>query len=331
MKRVSVVLAILAFAPALFAAPELVERVVARINDRIITESEFDQRLERARKEPNAPAGDDLRAAVLEQMIRENLIEDRARDLDVKVDKEEVQEAIDRVKKQYGIASDADFDQALRSTGMTREDLAKQMRESIITNKVLQREVHVDLSDDALRAEYEKIKEKIYRVPEHARVFEIYVPYGAGTGQSREDARRKIDEAAARIAAGQTFENVAREYSQGPARDKGGDIGIVNRGDLAKELDDAIFGSADLSKPLESQSAFYLLKVTDRAAASYKPFNDVKDDLRSRISDEFYSKKLGEYLEDLRHRAYVKIFDPALAKSDEDLLQKAQAARTGAS
>jgi peptidyl-prolyl cis-trans isomerase SurA len=331
MKRILAILAALAIAPGLLAAAELVERVVARINDRIITQSEFDQRIARARTEPNAPTGDQLRTAVLEQMIRENLIEDRAKDLDVKVDAEEVQEAINRVKKQYGITSDTDFDQALKSTGMTRADLEKQMRESIITNKVLQREVHVDLSDDALRAEYEKIKEKAYRIPEHAHVFEVYAPYGPGTGQSRAEALQKIDEAASRIAAGQAFENVARDYSQGPGKDKGGDIGVVNKGDLAKELDDAIFGTADLSKPIESRNAFYILKVSDRAPASYKTFNEVKDDLRNRISDEFYSRKLGDYLEDLRHRAYVKIFDPELAKSDQDLLQKAEAARTGAS
>ena len=60
-----------------------------------------------------------------------------------------------------------------------------------------------------------------------------------------------------------------------------------------------------------------ILHVTERTPAGYRPFNEVKDDLRKRISDELYEKRFTEYMEKLRREAFVKIYDPDLAKLDE--------------
>ena len=309
------VLAAVLAAPA--AGAERVERVVARVNDSIITQTSLDARVELARKEPAAPPDEKkVRLAVLEQMIRDRLVEDKAAVLELTASEAEVDESLDRVKEQYGLKSDEDFNRALASNGMTREGLRAQLRASILTNKVLSREVPVALTDDAVRTEYERTKEKLYGVPEKATVSEIVARFDPNDPSSQEAAGARIAEAQKRLKAGTPFADVAREFSEGPSRARGGELGVVSRGDLAPELDAAVFGG-DLSQPVTSRDAIHLLAVTAREKAGFRPFDDVKEEIRKKMSEEIYDKKFNEYLRDLRKASFVKIFDADLAAADE--------------
>jgi parvulin-like peptidyl-prolyl isomerase len=259
---------------------------------------------------------------VLEQLIRQDLIEDRAATLSIDVKAEEIDEALERVKGQYGLSDESAFEKALAANGLTLDALKEQLRDSILANKVLAREVTINLSDDAVRTEYEKIKEKSYAVPAKAEVSEILVPFDPADPASVDAARRKIEQARSRIAAGTPFADVAREYSEGPARQQGGDLGTVAKGDLQPALDAAIFGK-DVPEPVQTQDAFYLLDVRKRIPAGYRPFDEVKEEIRSKMSEEIYDKKFADYLRELRANSFVKIFDKDLASLDEDLLKSA--------
>jgi peptidyl-prolyl cis-trans isomerase SurA len=121
---------------------EIVERIVARVNDQLIKQSEFDQRIEVARAAPNAPTDlAQVRKDVLDDLIREKLLEERARELSVTATDAEVEEAVERVKRQYNLATDAEFDAALASSHMNRDDLKRQMRQTITLQKVVGRDV----------------------------------------------------------------------------------------------------------------------------------------------------------------------------------------------
>ncbi len=160
MKRTLFAAAGLAAAAAFLPGAELVERILARVNDRLITQSEYDKRLEVAQKSVRSSSTDaqTMRVMVLEDLIREKLLEERAKEMSVTATDEEILAAVARVKQQYNLATDQEFDAALGQTGMTRDDLKRQMSETIVMQKVIGREVtsRMDLSDDALRLEYER-------------------------------------------------------------------------------------------------------------------------------------------------------------------------------
>ena len=319
---------VLAGAASLAAAAsgaELVERVVARVDDAIITQSEFDGRVDRARKDPQAPTDTArLRLIVLQQMIRQKLIEGKAAHLDITATDAEIDDSVNRVKAQYGLASDTDFDKALVANGIDREMLRGQLKESLLTNKVLAREVPINLNDDAIRTEYERVKEEKYAVAEKARVAEILVRFDASDPAAKDAARTAIDAARGRIVAGTPFSDVAKSVSVGPARDRGGDLGVVSKGDLTPELDAAIFGGTEaLTAPIELKGGWAILSVTERQKASFRPFDDVKEEIRKKLSEEIYDKKFNDYLKGLRKSAVVKIFDKELAEQDEASLKKA--------
>ncbi len=319
MKKTALALAVLGAAAGL-AAAELVERIVARVNDRLITQSEYDKRLSAAQRSPRATDLESLRASILEDMIREKLLEERAKEVSVAATDEEVEVAVQRIKAQYKLTSDAEFDAALADSGMTRDDLRRQMRETITLQKVIGRDVasRMDLSDDALRVEYERRKESFYAVPESARVAEIVLKFSSSDAEAQAQAAAKAEEIRSKIKAGLPFADLAREDSQGKTKDRGGELGTVTKGELVEALDVAVFSTKDeYPAPALMPGSISILRVTERKAAGFKPFSEVKDDLRKRISDELYEKRFSEYMEKLRREAFVKIYDPELAKLDE--------------
>ena len=225
-------------APAFSA--ELVERIVARVNDRLITKSEFDKRVDLTVKAPQGPKDmNQVRLESLDDLIKEKLVEERAKELSITATDAEVEEALARVKEQYKLTSDAEFDAALGQSGLTRNELKKQLRETITIQKVVGRDVtsRLEITDDMLRLEYERQKEKLYTVPEQARVWEIVIRFPRDDATARENAGSRIAEAQAKIKAGAGFADVVKEYSEGSARERGGDLGIVLKGELLPALD----------------------------------------------------------------------------------------------
>jgi parvulin-like peptidyl-prolyl isomerase len=303
-------------------AADLVEKIVARVNDRLITNTEFQRRIDSAMHGPQPPTDRaQLRRDTLDDLIREKLLEDRAKELSVSASDAEVEEAVERVKRQYNLATDAEFDSALAQSKMTREDLKRQMKDTITLQKVIGRDVtsKLDISEDMLRLEYERQKEKLYRVPEQARVSEIVVRFGPSDAAGRERAVARIEEAKKKVAAGAAFADVAREYSEGNARDRGGDLGMVSKGELLPALDAAVFGepAQEIPPSVLLPGSIHLFRVIDRKPAGFKPFEQVSEDLKKRIGENLYDRRFSEYIDKLRRDAYVKIYDPELAKSAE--------------
>src|SRR5215831_20593387 len=113
IRSLSVLMASAFFAAAL-PATELVEKIVARVNDRLITNSEFAKRMETVQHGPApVPTGDALKKETLDELIKEKLVQERAKELGVSATDAEVEEAVERVKRQYNLATDAEFDAAL--------------------------------------------------------------------------------------------------------------------------------------------------------------------------------------------------------------------------
>jgi parvulin-like peptidyl-prolyl isomerase len=310
-------------AGAALPAAELVEQIVVRVNDRLITQSEFDRRLAVAAKVPNRAATNlaELQRSVLEDLIREKLLEERAKEMSVAASEEEVQAAVERVKAQYNLTTDAEFDAALAQSGMTRDELKRQMQQTITLQKVIGRDVasQMQLTDDALRLEYERKKEQLYAIPESAHVAEIVFRFPPGDAEARQKAVAEIEEIRGQVRGGAPFADLAKERSQGNTREKGGDLGTVSKGELVEALDAAVFVTPPdaFPPPALLPDSIHLFHVTDRKASGFKPFTEVKEDLRKRIADDLYEKRFTEYMDKLRRDAFVKIYVPELAKLDE--------------
>lgn len=303
---------LLAAAPPLFGG-EVIDRILVHVNSRIVTQSLLDGRLEVATREapspPDTARHEEMKKGVLEELVNEALLEDRARDLDLFSTDAEVEEQIKRLKEQNNVATEEEFEKALAASGMTIDRLRDQLRKSMTVQRVVGREVNskVDLSDEALRAVYEREKET-WKIAERAHLAEILIPIGEGPS-SRDEAARKAKEASDALKGGTKFEEVVRQYSSGSTKARGGDLGMVGKGELNAEIDKAVFSLpvGAVSDPIATKFGWHLVKVVEKVPASYKPFSDVRAEILKREQETQFQKKLAEYLEKLKRDAVIRV------------------------
>lgn len=291
-------------------AGEIVNRILVHVNSRIITQSQFDARIEQNMREngspPNAAKGEELKKSVMEELVNEALLEDRAKELDLVTADAEIEDQIKRLKEQNNVTTDEDFSKGLAQSGLTIDLLRDQLRRTVTLQRVVGREVNskVDLSDDALRIIYEREKET-WRVPEKAHLAEILVSNSDDPARAAARAREASD----LIKGGAKFEAVVKDYSDGATKSRGGDLGLVTKGELTEEIDKAVFSLpvGSVSDPIGTKFGWHLVKVIDKIPVSYKPFADVKAELLKREQDTQFQKKLAEYLDKLKRDAVIRV------------------------
>jgi peptidyl-prolyl cis-trans isomerase SurA len=311
-------------APATASAAELLEGIVVRVGDRIITRTQYERRLRDQYAEIDRTAPADRKAALREEtrlgltneLINELLIKDRADRLAISVSDAEIKEAVGRLKQQYGITTDEQFEESLRSSGLTRLEMEARLRDTLTTNKVFGRELRSreQLSDAELRERYNREKDA-FRLPERARLREIVV-LKPENGNPDEARTRAAEIAEAAHKPGTDFATLATTMSDSGTKDKGGDLGEVAKGDLVADLDKAVFNAPQgtIIGPLETKSAWHIMKIEQRLPSEVPAFESVKDKLKQDASAETFERDYKAYIETLRKDAFVQINDEMIPK-----------------
>jgi parvulin-like peptidyl-prolyl isomerase len=318
MKKTILALAITLSAATLSAA-QLLEAIVIRVGDRVITRTQYARRLHDASAEieqtATSPAEvaskkEEMRKNLSNDLIAELLIKDRADRLGITVTPDEIKEALVRLKEQYGMKTDKEFEDSLRKSGMSRTDMEARLHDTILTNKVFGRELRSreDLTDKELRDRYDREKER-YRLPERARLREIIVIKPEDPTKVAA-ARERANTLAAQSRTGD-FAKLATTSSDSGTKDKGGDLGEVTRGELLPDLDKAVFNaqSGAVLGPIETKSGWHILKVEARLPSEVPAFESVKDRLRKDASEDAWQRDYKAYIERLRKDAFIQIND----------------------
>lgn len=304
-------------------ADTVVEEIVARVNDRIITRSELErsrQQLDREIQQAQnlSPAeAEERRKNLLRDLIDQQLLLDRGADLGITADTEMIKQ-LDQMRKQMNLESMEELQKAAEAQGVNFEDYKQSVRENIITQMVISREVgaRVHIGREELRSYYEKHKDEL-KQEERVRLEEILVApkvenEGAEASPAAlQDAKKKADEILAAIRGGLNFETIAKEHSDGPTAADGGDLGYFKRGMLAKQLEDLTFSmkKGEVSEVIRTKQGYVILKVTDHQEAGVPPLKDVEDQLSNAIYLERLQPELRKYLTELREQSYINIKD----------------------
>jgi parvulin-like peptidyl-prolyl isomerase len=318
MKRALITVFVAAMAATATAA-DLVEGIVVRVGDRIVTRTQYTTRLVNGLNEieqtvpPNEVAAKkaEFKKNLVNDIIGELLLKDRADRLGLTVTPDDLTMAIARLKEQYGISTDEQFNESLQKSGMTRADMEARLRDTILMNKVFGRELRSreDATDKELRERYDREKER-YRLPERAHLREIVLLKPA-TG-SADAARQRAESVAAQArATGADFAALAASSSESGTRNKGGDLGEVARGELLPDLDKAVFNSqaGSVIGPIESKSGWHILKVEQRLPSEIPAFESIKDRLRRDASDDAWQRDYKAYIDNLRKDAFIQIHE----------------------
>lgn len=289
---------------------DVIERVIARVNGEIVTLSEFEARQLAAIQAARVPDGEveaflrQNNAKLLEEVMDDLLLVDRATTLGLKLRPEYLDSVIDDIKKQQNITSEEEFEAQLKREGLTRESLRRNIERSIIVQQVRTREIDpkAEVSDAELRAEYERRKATDFTRKATLHLMEIVL--------KGDNAEQQAAEVEARLAKGEDFEAIAREVSTSPSRAAGGDLGRVEPEDLNPALSAAVapLRPGEVSNPIPIDGSLRILKVRDRLADEVTAFDQVKDRLREEMSRERYEKVYNDYIADLKKNAVYQVY-----------------------
>lgn len=312
---------ILSLASAMPVSAEIIEAIVARVGDRIITRSQYDARLREAdfEIEQTSTSAEEaarrkaaLRSELLDDMLSELLIKDRADRLGITVTPKDVDDAVERLKVQYGIESQEQFEESLQQAGLTLEQMRQRLRDTLTSNAVLSRELRSrsEISDKELKARYEREKDR-YKLPERAELSEIVITIPEGAEEIVANQRRALaSEVANQAKQGAAFDALAREFSESPTKSDGGKLGTVSKGELLAEIDKPIFSAEEGSilGPIETRFGYHIIRVDKRIAAETPGFEAIKDKLRESAGQETFERDYQAYLETLKNEAFVVVY-----------------------
>ena len=307
-------------ASAVFA-DTVVEEIVARVNNQIITRSEYQRNLDDLKTEVQQqdPSNADKLVKegekdVLRGLIDQQLLLEKGKDLGITADTELIKK-LDDMRKQMKLDSMEELQKAAEAQGVSYEDFKQNIRNQLITQQVIGQEVgrRLNITKDEEQEFYDKHKDELAQ-PEQVKLSEILV--STDKGPSDEQARltaakAKADDLLAQIRKGANFDDVAKKNSDGPTAAQGGDLGYFKRGTLAKQIEDVTFGlkAGSVSDVIRTKQGFVILKVADHQRAGIPPMNDIEP----KIQDALYMQKLQPalraYLTKLREDAYIKIAD----------------------
>jgi peptidyl-prolyl cis-trans isomerase SurA len=340
MKKLPLTLIVLACLPAL-AAGQVVEEIVARVNNQIITRSEIARSKDQLREEikqqdPNTADKTyaDREKDVLRDLIDQQLLLEKGKDLGITADTDLIKQ-LDQMRKDMKLDSLEALEKEAEKQGVSWEDFKQTQRNRIITQKVIGQEVgsHLALSAEEEQKFYDEHKAEMQHA-EFIRLSEILVtpkpvasvpdpnaPNQSGQNPPDEAAKQVADAAALSAAEtkaneilkqlkdGASFDEVAKKSSDGPSAADGGALGTFERGKLAKQIEDETFNlkTGEVTNVIHTKQGYVILRVDDHQMAGIPPMKDVLP----RIMDALYYQKLQPalrvYLTKLREEAYIKV------------------------
>jgi len=307
--------------PLAFGADTVVQEIIARVNNQIITRSEFVRSQEDLRKEAQQqdPVNFEKLVAerdkdVLRDLIDQQLLLEKGKDLGMTADTELIKK-LDQMRKDMNLDSMEALEKAAQAQGISFEDFKQNMRNQIITQQVIGREVgqRLVIDKDEEHKFYEQHQSDLNQ-PEQIKLSEILISTETKAKDSTDEqqlaaAKAKADDLLDQITKGAKFEDVAKKNSDGPSAGQGGDLGYFKRGTLAKELEDVTFAmkAGEVSNVIRTRQGYVILKVVEHHEAGVPPFSQIEP----RIQDAIYMKKLQpalrEYLTKLREEAFIDI------------------------
>jgi len=284
---VAVVIGCLAVVSAAAAGERVVlEGILVRVNDRVISVSDFEDRLRQEMSQLTVPPeGDEVRQfaqRLFSAMTDELILLERAKERRLDVDDHDLDIAIDQLRKENNLLEDEAFRQALESAGLSEESLRERYRQSMILQRVVQDEISfTEVTTEELRRTYEESKES-FKVPEKMTLEQLFFEVDED-GSDREQVLNVVRGLVSRVRSGS---DLAAEATLAGVELQ--ELGAIPVMDLRAELRAAVepLPEGGLTDPIATGGGYQVVRVAKRAPAGYQPFEEVKDFLRRRTASE---------------------------------------------
>ncbi len=300
------------------AVGQVVEEIVAVVNDDVITLSQYKEQFDATVQQlRSAFQGEEyekqyqmLKKDMLDMMITDLLLMQQAKEKNINVS-EQVKMAVANIKKENNIESDDDLKRGLQQQGMSYDQWLKQLEDNMLKQATVYSEVdRTIVLDDSEVVGYYKLHPEEFTEPEEYHVRAIYLATEGKAPEALAEARKLIS---GKVQAGEPFNALAKEYSDGPAKQTEGDLGRFRKGELDKTLEQAVakLKAGETGDWVETKNGWYLLKLEEKKDSRLRTFEEVKKEVEEKLYTQKKQKKLEDYLKTLREKSYIKILKPS--------------------
>lgn len=298
----------------------VVEEIVARVNNEMITLSDFQKADQTLRQEiaQDCPKCSESQTDeeyntrkknLLRDLIDQQLLVERGKDMGISVDTDVVKR-LDEVRKQNNLATIDDLQKAVEGTGIAWDDYKNQIRDGLLTQKVIGQEVgeRMNISADEVKQYYEAHKQDFVR-PEQVDLGEIFLSTDGKSPEEIVAVRSKAEDLHNRVMKGEDFVELAKRYSDGSTAKDGGDLGLFGRGQLAPQLETAVFDKErnHVTDVIQTKTGFEILKVLNHYDAGLQPLDKVENEISNKLYTQRMEPALRDYLAQLREESYVTV------------------------
>ena len=298
---------------------EVVDRIVAIVNDDIITLSQLNRSLKPwlvdiekmgYAQEKERQMIFKAREEILQQLITEKLTDQEIERFKVSVSEKEIDAQIERIKKARFLTEE-ELRATLERQGVTLDNYRERLKKDILRVKLLNREVKskIVITNEDIKAYYDNHKEEYSgKRKYHLRNIIKRVPDNAADAFKKE-IRQKMEQVLKKLETGQPFEALARTYSDAPIAAEGGDLGVFSLDQLSPQIREAIIdkGIGEFTSILDTEQGFQIFYIQNIIKSRDKPLEEVSAAIQEKISREITDAKFGAWIESLRRRSHIKI------------------------
>ncbi|NLA74114.1 MAG: peptidylprolyl isomerase, partial [Deltaproteobacteria bacterium] len=290
---------------------------IAVVNGKNIPRDEYEREVSKIKDQISAQGGDitepemaEIKKHVIDNLVDMELLYQASVERGIAVSQKSIDDEWAKVKSRY--PDENNLKKALDDLKVTEEIIKTQIRKGLSVNTFIEQNFveKADIPESEAKAYYDNNVEQ-FNVPESVRASHILIKTGPDADENKKKAARsEIEKIQAKIKAGEDFAALARENSQCPSSNKGGDLGAFTRGQMVKPFEDAAFALAKgaVSDIVETEFGYHLIKVSEKQAAAKYSFDEVKANLVKIMRDTRVKKELSDYVKGLRKKARIETF-----------------------
>jgi peptidyl-prolyl cis-trans isomerase SurA len=301
--------------------PEVVDRIVAVVNHKIITLYDLNRAFApynkniKSLKYPPPKERQTLfqvRQDVLNQLIDSMLTDQLAQRDKITVSQKEINNTIERIKESRQFTEEQ-LRQGLASQGMTMEEYRKEIQEQILRTKLVNREVKskIVITKEDIKQYYDGHREK-YAGEKKYHLWNMFIKVSSGSGSfARNNARNRMEAIIAKLKQGRSFESLINELKSSSSAVQGTDLGLYRLEEVSEQLRQVVknMGAGEFSGVLDTNFGFQILYVQKIENSQAKPLEAVESEIEELLYNELVDNKYQEWLEGLRARSHIRVIN----------------------
>tara|TARA_B100000315_G_scaffold33171_1_gene27844 strand:+ start:12774 stop:14354 length:1581 start_codon:yes stop_codon:yes gene_type:complete len=316
IKNITIIFLFLWLIPGISAA-QVIDRIVAKVNDDIITFSELEKLVYSMEKVNSRNESEKKRIFnkekknVLTKIIEQKLQLHYAKQNGLEATKNDIDKAIEDIKRNNNF-SDELFEATLEREGLTLEIYRDSLKQQITLSKVLNVKVRsrIKVNEKEVESYYSKNKKKFLKPVEIKAYHIIFVVNNKEDKVKAARQKKKALRVLKLVRKNKDFKKLAKTYSEGPSKDTGGDLGWVKKGTMISSFEKAAFSlkKGETSSLVKTDYGYHIIKVVDRREAKNRVLDEARGEIKKILFKNKYDDKYDQWMAELKKNAFIEVY-----------------------